>query len=74
MEPAPGFAARIFGVIRQKRFVLILMLAVGEIAIWLSGSAGLGLMLLLAVAEGCAAMLGAVVRVWLEGRHKEKDG
>jgi hypothetical protein len=71
MDPLPGLISNIIGIIRQKFLPLILMLAVGEIAIWLSGKATFWLMLLLVVVVAIAAIFGAIVRIWLEGRHKE---
>ncbi len=71
MEEPPAFLARFLRVIRQKTFALILLLACGEAALWLSGNAGFGLMLLLVIAVGLVTALGAVVRVRLDGRRQD---
>jgi len=70
MTDSHGFISRVLEVIREKAFLLGLLLVAGEAVIWLSGKGSLGLMLLLAAMAACAGFLGAVVRVLLDGRRK----
>ncbi len=69
-QESEGLLSRIFGILRGKSFVLILMLLAGEAALWLSG-VSVWIMLLLVLTVAAAAVAGAVVRNWLDGRHEQ---
>jgi len=71
MEEPNGLAAKIIAVLRPKILPLAILVVLGEAAIWLSGKASLGTVLLSFLALVAAAILGAAVRVWLDSRHKQ---
>jgi hypothetical protein len=71
MEKPNGLASKIIAILRQKILPLIILLVLGEVAIWLSGKASPVVLLLSFLALVAAAFLGAAVRVWLDARRKQ---
>jgi hypothetical protein len=68
-DPA-GFFSRVLTILRQKSLPIVLLVLGGEAAIWLSGKASLGTLILLAVLGVLGASLAAVVRALRDDEKK----